>query len=158
MPPGRGFWVWLVGCAIVLGVAAVGGIDTWGVVHACLLSLVILGLASLLTQLIAAPRWLRPIVLAGLAVDFPLGPGLHFYLQNLPYPLRNMFGNDSAQFLHDHGTTAQVNLQARLLQRCEFINDWLISRILLLALPASLFALAICRLLREHAAACSMLL
>jgi hypothetical protein len=153
--PGREFWVWLIGCAIVLGVATVGGIDQWGVAHACLLSLVILGLAFLSAHLNEAPRWLRIVFIVSLAVDFTLGVGLHFFLQNLPHSLRDVIRDGGAQLLRDYGTSTLVNLQAKVLQRCEFVGDWPINRPLLIALLASLFALAVCRLLREHAAACS---
>ena len=152
--PGRGFWVWLTGSTIVLGVAAVGGIDQWGVAHACLLGLVILGLAFLSAHLSDAPRWVRIIFLAGLALDFTFGVGVHFYLQNLPHPFRDALRGGGAALLHDYGTSTLVNLQAKLLQRCEFVGDWPINRFLLMALLACLFALAVSRLFREHVPAC----
>lgn len=150
--PSKGFWVWLISCAIVLGVAMCGGIYPWGVAHACLLSLVILGLAFLAAGWDAAPRWLQIVFAVSLVVDFALGVGLHFFLQNLPHPIGEVIRDGGAQFLRDYGTSTLVNLQAKLLQRCEFLGDWPVNRSLLLALLASLFALAVLRLIREHAA------
>ncbi|HUJ43476.1 MAG TPA: hypothetical protein VLW52_07710 [Opitutaceae bacterium] len=152
--PGRGFWAWFISCTIVLGVTAVGGIDQWGVAHACLLSLVILGLAFLSAHLADLPRWLHLIFAAGLALDFTFGVGFHFYLQNLPHPFHDTIRDGGAQLLRDFGTSTLVNLQAKLLQRCEFVGDWPINRALLIALLATLFALAVHRLFREHAPAC----
>ena len=150
--PGKGFWVWLISCAIVLGVAMCGGIYPWGVAHACLLSLVILGLAFLAASWDDAPRWLQIVFAVSLAVDFALGVGLQFFLQNLPHPVGEVLRDGGAQFVRDYGTSTLVNLQAKLLLRCEFVGDWPINRPLLLALLTSLFALAVLRLIREHAA------
>ena len=86
--PPRSFWLWFVGCTLVLGVAVVPvAIDDWGVAHACLQSLLGLGLAFLAARIEEVPRWWRSVFVGGLIVDFALGVGLQFYLENLLHPL-----------------------------------------------------------------------
>jgi len=149
-PPGRGFWLWLAACTIVLGTAAYGGIDQWGVGHLCLQALVGLGLAWLAAHLDDLPRLGRRLFAIGLAVDAVLGIGLQFFLENLPFPDSARW-HSGAEIPASYSIGWRVNLWAKLEHRYEFVGDWPLSRPLLLALLAGLFALAVARLWREYA-------
>ncbi len=148
--PPRSFWLWFAACTIVLGTAAYGGIDAWGVAHLCLQSLIGLGLALLAARFDTLPRWWRLGLAAGATVDFILGGVLQFYLEDLYFSPAEVLRNRALFLLHEYGPSMWVNLWAKVLHGYEFVGDWPISRLLLLTLLACLFALALHRLWREH--------
>ena len=144
--PPRCFWLWLVGCTTVLGSAAYGGIDQWGVAHLCLQSLLGLGLALLAARLDDLPRWWRAAFVAGLSVDFVLGVGLQFYLENVFHSTLEVFRGGGADILASYSTGTWVNLWAKIQHGYEFVGDWPIPRGPLLAVLACLLVLALLRL------------
>jgi Dolichyl-phosphate-mannose-protein mannosyltransferase len=148
--PPRAFWLWFAVCTIVLGTAAYGGIDAWGVAHLCLQSLVGLGLAFLAARLDSLPRWWRLCLAAGVTVDFVLGGVLQFYLENRYFSPAEVLRSHDFFLLHEYGPSMWVNLWAKVLHGDRFVGDWPIPRFLLLALLACLFALALLRLWQEH--------
>jgi hypothetical protein len=148
----RGFWLWFAGGTVVLGAASYGGIDAWGVAHLCLQSLLGLGLACLAARIDETPRWWRAVFAAGLIVDFALGVGLHFYLENLFFSALEIFRGGGGEILDRYSTGTWVNLWAKVQHGYEFVGDWPMPRPLLLALLTCLFALALLLLRREHAA------
>ena len=148
----RGFWLWFAVCTTVLGASAYGGIDQWGVAHLCLQGLLGLGLALLAAQVGTLPRWWRVLFALGLAVDFALGVGLQFYMENLSYPRLETLLTRGAAGLELYGTSVWVNLWAKVQHGYVFVGDLPMSRPLLIALLAGLFTLAVTRLWREPAA------
>jgi hypothetical protein len=149
--PSRGFWLWFVSCTTVLGSAAYGGIDQWGVAHLCLQSLLGLGLALLAARVDMLPRWWRFAFVVGLIVDFALGVGLQFYLENLVFSVLGFMRSRGAGVLADYSTCIWVNLWTKIQHGYEFVGDWPIPRGPLLAVLACLLALALLRL--RHAPA-----
>lgn len=147
--PRIGFWAWLVGCTLVLGVSAYGGIDQWGVAHLCLIGLVLLGLAFLAASMPTASLGLKVLLTFGMGVDSLLGIGLHFYLENHPHPFSEAIADGGIRLLREFGATAWVNYQAKRLYGCEFVGDWLIAKPLLVAFLASLLLLALRQLRRK---------
>lgn len=147
--PSRGFWLWFVASTTVLGAAAYGGFDQWGVAHLCLQGLLGLGLAFLAARFESLPRWWRFIFALGALADFGLGVVLQFYMENLHFPAFEVMRNRGADVLDQYSTGIWVNLWTKIQQGDEFVGDWPLSRPLVLALLAGLFALAVARLLRE---------
>ena len=152
--PPAAFWWWFVGCTTVLGVATVpAGVDYWGVAHSCLQGLLVLGLAFLAAGVDTLPRWWRHALFAGLALDFALGVGLHFYFENLEHPLAEALRDDTRHLLLQYGVGTAGNLWIKLRRGYEFVGDWAIPRPLLLGWLAGLLALAVSRCLATAAAA-----
>jgi len=146
----RTFWWWFLACTIVLGTAANGGIDGWGVAHLCLLSLLGLGLAYLAAGIGDLPRGWRIVLAAGVALDFALGVVLQFYLENLTFP-PSWLQDRGRAIIAAHGGGTWTNLLVKLQYRLEFVGDWPVSRPLLVALLGGLFALAFVRWRRSSA-------
>ena len=148
----RGFWLWFVACTTVLGASAYGGIDQWGVAHLCLQGLLGLGLAFLAARVETLPRWWRILFALGLAADFVLGVGLQFYMENLSFPSLEALLARGSTVLNTYSPSVWVNLWAKVQHGYEFVGDLPLSRPLLIAVLAGLFALAVARLRREPAA------
>lgn len=144
--PPRAFWAWFVGSTVVLGTAASGGVDEWGVAHLCLQSLLGLGLAFIAARTGGlAAGWCGLLALGG-AVDFVLGVGLQFFLENIPHASAELLGDGGAGLIGTYGLGTWGNLRAKVLHSLEFVGDWPVSRPLLVALLACLLGLALSRL------------
>lgn len=140
----RAFWWWFLGSTIILGTAANGGVDQWGVAHLCLLSLLGLGLAFLSAGIGGLPRGWQIGVAAGVALDFVLGVVLQFFLENLSFPA-DWLQDGGRMVISTHGGGTWTNLDLKLLSGFAFAGDWPISRPLLLLLLGGLLALALVR-------------
>jgi hypothetical protein len=79
----RIFWGCFVVVTIVLGIVAVGEENFFGVAHACLQSLTLIGITLLATGITGLPRWGRIAVIFSMVVDVVLGIVLHFRIQML---------------------------------------------------------------------------
>ncbi|MBI4485352.1 MAG: hypothetical protein HY655_05020 [Acidobacteria bacterium] len=79
----RAFWRLFIAASAVLGIAAHGARDYYGLAHIGLQPLVQLGLAWLAASLPTLSRTLRGVALAGMAIDFVLGVAIHVYLETL---------------------------------------------------------------------------
>lgn len=79
----RRFWLTLVPCSVVLGIAVQPWNDLFGVAHVTLQPLVVLGLSLLAGSFASLPRLARRAILAGCVVDFALGVFLSAKVQNL---------------------------------------------------------------------------
>ena len=167
---GRAFWAWFIGCTIVLGTAAYGGIDAWGVGHLCLQGLVGLGLALLAARFNGLPRWWQGLLAFGWSIDAVLGIGLQFYLEHVAQPPLEVVhatatgpaGGGPAGTVLPHldynaVQTTQwgtwVNLWTKVRNGYEFVGDWAIPLPLLLGLLACLLGLAVHRCFDQASAA-----
>ncbi len=81
-PATRIFWVGFGLVVIVLGVAAHGARDVWGLTHICLQGLVLLGLALLAAHWHILGRGWRRALVAGATLDLAAGIVLHFAVQH----------------------------------------------------------------------------
>ena len=72
------FWAWFVAGAVVLGVAAVGERNPWGLAHLDLQPVIWLGLVLVATAWPMISKPLRLLLFLGLSCDFALGVLLHF--------------------------------------------------------------------------------
>ena len=79
----RWFWLIFTTLAIVLGIAAHGEADQWGLAHIGLQPLAQVAFAWLAARLPALPRPLRYVLLAGIAVDLALGVVARVHLESL---------------------------------------------------------------------------
>ncbi len=75
-------WLAWLGGAVVLGVAAHGGADAWGLAHIGLLPVVVLALAALALVWPRLPPAARVLGVLGAVFDFAWGALLHFALQH----------------------------------------------------------------------------
>ena len=78
----RRFWAALIPFCIVLGIAVVGEADRFGVAHATLLSLAVLGL-TMLAGTFPLGKTVALVLLAGCAVDFSAGILLHARIEGM---------------------------------------------------------------------------
>lgn len=86
--PRRRIWWIALPATLVLGTAVHGYVDVWGLVHICLIPLVLLGVALAASRLPGLIRsrtapWILGGVAAGWALDFYLGIALHYAGQAL---------------------------------------------------------------------------
>jgi hypothetical protein len=141
----RVFWAWLVSATLVLGTAVYGGVDHWGISHLCLQSLLMLGLAFMAANTDVMPRMLRTVFLLGLVVDFALGAGLQFYLENRQYSVAGVLLNNGTLFRTAYGKVTWANLYEKIAAGYVYVGDWPIARPLLVTLLACLLVLALAR-------------
>lgn len=80
----RLFWAWWVLGGFLLGVAAHGPPDDFGVAHVTLQPLFLVGLAFLAVRLQGLPRIVRGLFVLGACLDLLLGIWLQFWLQSQP--------------------------------------------------------------------------
>ena len=125
-PQTVGFWVWFAGGAILLGVAAHGARDHWGVAHVCLQALGVLGLAYLAARWASLGRGWQRALLAGAAVDFCLGIALQFAAQSQTPDLAIALGRAPAGALPLYNDYAVMNLAGKLVHGLAFFRDALV--------------------------------
>ena len=77
----RRFWMFFVVIVILLGVAAHGARDLWGLTHICLQTLVLLGVTLMAARWRELGRGWRLAAIGGATLDFVAGIGLHFAVQ-----------------------------------------------------------------------------
>jgi len=95
----RLFWILLVVCCTVLGIAVVGERQRFGVAHICLLPIVLMGLAFLAGYYRRLPKILRWMVIGGCVLDFAVGIFLHFRLQSMAFRTWSQDGRNYAVVL-----------------------------------------------------------
>lgn len=81
-PAARRFWAGFLVIVPVLGVAAHGARDVWGLTHICLQALVLLGLVLLAARWGELGRGWRLAAIGGATLDLVAGIALHFAVQN----------------------------------------------------------------------------
>ena len=129
---------------ILLGVAAHGSRDAWGLTHICLQPLVLLGIVYLGSRWKKLNRAWRTVVVAGATLDFSLGIALHFKLQShaLSYWLAPKLSLEAWANTYNPG--AVMNLAGKLVNRVEFLADVSpFSPLLVLAFLAALLGVAV---------------
>lgn len=154
--PIRAFWAWFIGCTVVLGTAANGGVNEFGIAQLCLQGLSVLGLAWLAGRIGRLPAWTRGLLAAGVAIDFLLGIALHFYLQSRHGSLVAFRQDNGATVFHELGGGARANLRLKDLLGDEFVGDWPIPHFAVVGILACLLVLALMRLGRAFRSASSL--
>ena len=149
-PRSRWFWALFSGGVILLGVAAHGARDHWGLAHICLQGIVVLGLAYLAARWATLGRGWRILLLAGAAVDFCLGIVLHFAVQS--YALDRWLTPDRPPeaILRSYSETSLMNAAGKMLHHLGFFRDkFSLPAALVLALLAGVLTLALVRAARR---------
>jgi hypothetical protein len=114
----RRFWAALIPFCIVLGIAVVGEADRFGVAHATLLSLEVLGL-TMLAGAFPLRKVAAVILLAGCAVDFSMGILLHARIEGMETGIAvsgpeslNLVALASWQQKHEFDLSQEMDLRA----------------------------------------------
>jgi len=81
-PAVRRFWAGFVVLVVILGVAAHGARDVWGLTQICLHALVLLGLVTIAARWPQLGRGWRLAAIGGATLDLVAGIALHFAVQN----------------------------------------------------------------------------
>ena len=148
--PGRRFWAWFIGGAILLGVAVHGARDTWGLAHICLQAVVVLGLAYLAAHWAALGHNWRVILLTGAALDFLLGIALHFAVQNYALDRWLTPNRSPVEIVQSYSATSVMNAMGKLYHQLGFFHDaFPLPAALVLILLAGLLAGALIRVRAE---------
>lgn len=118
----RRWWLGSGVALVLIGVGVHGARDTWGLTHICLQPLILLGLAFLAAKWASLGRAWRKLVVAGAILDFALGIGLHFAVQNQSPPA---FASprSAAEFLSAYNEATAMNYAAKLHHQLVFLND-----------------------------------
>jgi hypothetical protein len=145
-PRAVAFWAWFAGGAVLLGVAAHGARDHWGVAHVCLQALAVLGLAYLAARWASLGRGWQRALIAGAAVDFCCGIALQSAAQSQTADLAIALGRAPAGALPLYNDYAVMNLAGKLVHGLAFFGDTLpLPAPVVPGLLASLFVLALVR-------------
>ncbi len=140
------FWAFFVGGGILLGVAVHGARDTWGLVHICLQTIVVLGLTFLAARWTSLARGWRLALIAGATADLVLGIALQFAAQSYTLDRWLAPGRDPADTLTSYNETALLNLGGKVRHHLAFFTDVLpLPFALMLALLAAILILALVR-------------
>jgi hypothetical protein len=117
------FWIWFVTVVVVLGVAAVGDREVWGLAHICLQALVLLGVARVAGAWPQLARGWRLALLAGATVDFLLGIALQFGVQSYAFDRWLAPDRSPDETLRSYSQPAFTNLLGRVQNHLEFFRD-----------------------------------
>jgi hypothetical protein len=148
-PPVRWLWVAAIAAVILLGVAAHGARDAWGLTHIFLQGLVLLGIAFLAARWDLLGRAWQLALVAGATVDFAAGIALHFAVQNFAFdrwlgPKDVLL--DTVATLRSYNGQTSMNAIAKAVNHLEFFGDRLgAPGALLVGLLAALLGIALVR-------------
>ena len=119
----RLFWSWFFASTFTLGVAAAYWTDRWGVVHICLLPVVIIGFAWLAARFADVPTLVRRLWAGALLADALLGIVLQFYLQATVHVAPIALSDLTREGILELSRVTMKNMQLKLLMGCKFIAD-----------------------------------
>jgi 4-amino-4-deoxy-L-arabinose transferase-like glycosyltransferase len=148
----RRFWVFALAGFVVLSIAVYGDREHYGIVHICLQSVVLLGLAFLASRWgRLGPGWKVALVLGG-TVDFCLGIALQFAVEDFAIdrwmtPARNL-----AEVSQSYSLVSQENLREKIIAQFSYFADNLAAPpALVLTLMAAILGMALVRASRAPA-------
>lgn len=141
-PAERQFWRWFPAGVIALGLATVYWTDRWGVVHICLLPVVIIGVAWLAARFGDVPLLVRRVWAGALMVDTALGIALQFYLQATVHLAPNALSVLAQGKIPELSRVATKNMLLKLILGYKFVADGSLAPSLVVALLSMLIILA----------------
>src|SRR5215471_3701532 len=131
--PDRIFWGYFIAGLVVLGTAASGERDHWGLAHICLHALVLIGLAFLAAcwPRLGSP-WRIALILGG-AFDLMFGIVLHFGVQSFALDRWLAPGKSLQDVFEASSYAAKLNLLGKLRHQVVFLSDALAPPFVLVA-------------------------
>ncbi len=142
----RVFWSLAVAGIVLLGFAAYGDRDHYGIGHICLQPLVLLGLAFLASRWSSLGRGWRLALMAGWAVDFALGIALQFAVEDFAIDRWLSPGRALMDVSATYNRVSQANLVEKIIAHLDFFADILPApRALVLLLLGAILGMALLR-------------
>lgn len=138
----RRFWRWFPPSVIALGIATVYWTDRWGVVHICLVPVVIIGVAWLAARFGDVSPLVRRVWAGALVVDTTLGIALQFYLQATVHLALNALPDLTQPKIFELSLVATKNMLLKLILGYKFVSDGSLAPGLVVALLSMLVILA----------------
>jgi hypothetical protein len=146
LPPTRIFWAGFGLVVVVLGVAAHGARDVWGLTHICLQGLVLLGLALLAARWHSLGRGWRRALVAGATLDLAAGIGLHFAVQHHALDRWLTPGRNAMEITASYNPQTLKNLIGLMVNRLDtFHNVFAPPSVIIAGLLAVVLLTALCR-------------
>jgi hypothetical protein len=140
------FWVIIAVGTILLSTAAYGDRDHYGTGHACLQSLVLLGLAFLASRWDRLGKAWRIALVLGWAVDFTLGIALQLAVEDFALDRWLTPARPFADVAGSYGVVAQANLSEKIIAQLAFFADILVTPpALVVALLGALLCITVMR-------------
>jgi 4-amino-4-deoxy-L-arabinose transferase-like glycosyltransferase len=151
-PGDRRFWILTLAGFIVLSIAVYGDREHYGIVHICLQSVVLLGLAFLASRWAVLGRGWRLALVAGWCVDFCLGIALQFAVEDFAIDRWLLPGRNLAQVAQTYTLVSQENLREKIIAHFAYFADILATPpALVLALLGAILLMALLRARRVPA-------
>lgn len=145
-PADRRFWVLCLAGFVLLSVAVYADREHYGIVHICLQSVVLLGLAFLAARWGRLGRGWRIALAAGWAVDVCLGIVLPFCIESFALDRWLAPGTPMGGAAGTYSLLYQENLREKIMAQLAYFADITTTPVaLVLALMAALFGLALMR-------------
>ena len=153
LTPGRWFWAaFIVFCALV-GIAVVSQLEVFGLAHACLQPLILLGVTFLAGSLNRLSAWLRWAAVLGLRVDFYIGVLLQHYFEHALFTTFMEHGRLTATTIDTPalGSAAASSWYVKNVSGLTFLGDsvgaaWVVVIVAIVVAFEILMGLLICRL------------
>ena len=145
-PGERRFWaLFLAGC-VVLSIAVYGDREHYGIVHICLQSIVVFGLAFLASRWGGLGRGWRLALILGGTVDFCLGIALQFAVEDFALDRWLRPARGAAEVAQSYTLVSQENLLEKIIAHLAYFADILTTPpALVLALLGALLSMALLR-------------
>ena len=145
-PRDRRFWIPAISGFVVLGLAVYGDREHYGMVHVCLQSVVLLGLAFLASRWRLLGRGWRIALVIGWAVDFCLGIALQFAVEDFAIDRWLLPGRNLMEVSQTYTLVSQENLLEKIMAHSDHLADILTTPpALVLALLGAIFCMALVR-------------
>jgi 4-amino-4-deoxy-L-arabinose transferase-like glycosyltransferase len=145
-PRDRLFWTLTLAGFVVLSIAVYGDREHYGIVHICLQSVVLLGLAFLASRWRGLGRgWQRALIL-GWTVDFCLGIALQFAVEDFAIDRWLLPGRNLLEVSQTYTLVSQENLREKIIAHFAYFADILTTPpALVLALLGAILCMALLR-------------
>jgi 4-amino-4-deoxy-L-arabinose transferase-like glycosyltransferase len=151
-PRDRRFWTLALAGFIVLSVAVYGDREHYGIVHICLQSVVLCGLAFLASRWGGLGRGWQMALVIGWTADFCLGIALQFAVEDFAIDRWLFPGRGLAEVSQTYTLVSQENLREKIIAHFAYFADILATPpALVLALLGAIFCMALMRARRVPA-------